>query len=66
MRQHGYDSGTNNRFVVPDQERSGISLLSPTLVEALNELAQVEDLPLATLIALLLNEGLDRRSRRRP
>jgi len=36
------------------------------LVEALNELAQVEDLPLATLIALLLNEGLDRRSRRRP
>jgi hypothetical protein len=40
--------------------------LSPALIEALAELAAVEDLPLGTLIALLINEALDHRMRGRP
>jgi len=40
-------------------------LLSPALVAALTELAIAEDLPLATLIALLLNEALGYRLRQR-
>jgi hypothetical protein len=40
------------------------ALLSPRLVEALTELANTEDLPVAALIALLLNEALSRRLRR--
>jgi hypothetical protein len=36
-------------------------LLSPNLIEALKGLAAVEDLPVATLIAVLINEALDRR-----
>jgi hypothetical protein len=39
-------------------------LLSPVLLAALTELAEVEDLPLATLIALLINEGLSHRLQR--
>ena len=65
MRQHDFDSGTNNRLAVPDQGRSTRrALLSPALIEALTELASAEDLPLATLIALLINEGLSYRLRR--
>ena len=41
-------------------------LLSPALVEALNGLAKSEGLPLATLIALLIDEALTRRLRSRP
>jgi hypothetical protein len=40
------------------------SLLSPNLIEALTGLAAVEDLPVATLIAVLINEALDRRLQR--
>ena len=40
-------------------------LLSPNLIEALTELAAVEDLPVATLIAVLINEALDQRLRSR-
>jgi len=39
-------------------------LLSPVLIEALTELAAAEDLPVATLIALLLNEALGHRLHR--
>jgi hypothetical protein len=39
-------------------------LLSPNLVEALKGLAAFEDLPLPTLIAVLINEALDRRLHR--
>jgi hypothetical protein len=39
-------------------------LLSPALLAALAELAEVEELPLATLIALLINEGLSHRLQR--
>jgi hypothetical protein len=54
MRAHVYDSGIDNRVAVPDQERpTRRALLSPALIEALTELAVAEDLPLATLIALL-------------
>ena len=42
------------------------SLLSPNLIEALTGLAAVEDLPVATLIAVLINEALDQRLRSRP
>jgi hypothetical protein len=41
------------------------SLLSPNLIEALTGLAAVEDLPVATLIAVLINEALDQRLRSR-
>ena len=40
------------------------ALLSPTLIEALTELATTEDLPLPTLIAVLINEALTRRLQR--
>ncbi len=40
------------------------SLLSPMLIEALAELAAHEGLPLTTLVALLINEGLSRRLHR--
>jgi hypothetical protein len=36
-------------------------LLSPALLEALADLAEVEDLPLAALIAVLINEALGHR-----
>ena len=39
-------------------------LLSPELIEALAELATTEDLPFATLVSLLINEGLDHRQHR--
>ena len=39
-------------------------LLSPTLVEALTELAATEGLPLPALVAVLLNEALDHRLHR--
>jgi hypothetical protein len=38
-------------------------LLSPTLTKALSELAATEGLPLRALVAVLLNEALDHRSR---
>jgi hypothetical protein len=38
-------------------------LLSPNLIEALKGLAAVEDVPVPTLIALLINEALDQRLR---
>ena len=41
------------------------SLLSPNLIEALKGLAAVEDLPVAALIAVLINEALDQRLRSR-
>ena len=41
-------------------------LLSPVLIEALTELAAVERLPVATLIAVLINEALTRRLRSQP
>jgi hypothetical protein len=40
-------------------------LLSPNLIEALIGLAAVEDLPVAALIAVLINEALDQRLRSR-
>jgi hypothetical protein len=40
-------------------------LLAPNLLTALSELAVTEDLPLAALIAVLINEALDRRLRQR-
>ena len=40
------------------------ALLSPVLIEALAELAAVEDLPVAALVAILINEALDRRLHR--
>jgi hypothetical protein len=40
-------------------------LLSPILLAALAELAAVEDLPVAALIAVLINEALDQRLRSR-
>ena len=55
---------------VPDSKSQKIrkptsaSLLSPVLLAALAELAAVEDLPVATLIALLIREGLDHRLHR--
>jgi hypothetical protein len=63
---------TNERtFVVLERSLKGSStdaqassLLSPVLVEALTELAAAEDLPVATLIALLLNEALGQRLHR--
>ena len=39
-------------------------LLSPRLIEALKELAAFEKLPLPTLVAVLINEALDRRLQR--
>jgi hypothetical protein len=39
-------------------------LLSPALTAALAELAAIEDLPLVTLIAVLINEALDSRLHR--
>jgi hypothetical protein len=40
------------------RKRRATPLLSPALITALAELAAAEDLPLATLIAILINEGL--------
>ena len=40
-------------------------LLAPNLFAALSELAATEDLPVAALIAVLINEALDRRLHRR-
>jgi hypothetical protein len=48
----------------PKLKRALAVLLPPVLVEALTELAQTEDLPVTTLIALLINEGFDHRQRR--
>ena len=39
-------------------------LLSPNLIEALKGLAAVEGLPVSTLIAVLIDEALDRRLQR--
>ena len=39
--------------------------LSPVLIQALAELAAAESLPLATLVTVLLNEGLTHRVHRR-
>jgi hypothetical protein len=44
--------------------RAPTPLLSPPLIEALKGLAAVEELPLPTLIAVLINEALDRRLQR--
>ena len=53
--ESGRDSiSTRNR-------RRHAPLLSPILVEALTELTAVEHLPVATLIAPLINEALTRR-----
>jgi len=41
------------------------SLLSPALLQALAELAEVEDLPLSALIAILINEALGYRLHQR-
>jgi hypothetical protein len=48
----------------PPRTRRPTRLLSPTLLKALAELAAIEDLPVATLIALLINEALDQRLHR--
>ena len=48
------------------RDRRRAPLLSPILVEALTELAAVERLSLATLIAVLINEALTRRLRSQP
>ena len=40
-------------------------LLAPNLLAALSQLAATEDLPVAALIAVLINEALDRRLHRR-
>jgi hypothetical protein len=45
--------------------RRPIPLLAPNLLAALSELAATEDLPVAALIAVLINEALDRRLRQR-
>ena len=58
--RHMLDSGSSNGSVRGNQQ----ALLSPALVEALTELASIEDLPVATLIALLLNEALSHRLHR--
>jgi hypothetical protein len=42
-------------------KRFPASLLSPDLIEALVEYAAAEDLPVPTLVALLINEALGRR-----
>jgi hypothetical protein len=39
-------------------------LLSPTLIKALTELAAIEELSVSALIAVLINEALDRRLQR--
>jgi hypothetical protein len=44
--------------------RAATPLLSPSLIEALKGLAAVEELPLPTLIAVRINEALDRRLQR--
>jgi hypothetical protein len=69
-----WDGPQNNRHArtskaTPSCSRSACNrasrtpLLSPNLIEALKGLAAVEDLPVPTLIAVLINEALDRRSR---
>jgi hypothetical protein len=69
------DGPQNNRHArtskaTPSRGRSACNrasrtpLLSPSLVEALKGLAAVEDLPVPTLIAVLINEALDRRLHR--
>jgi hypothetical protein len=45
--------------------RRSTPLLAPNLLAALSELAATEDLPVATLVALLINEALDQRLHRR-
>jgi hypothetical protein len=70
-----WDGPQNNRHArtskaIPPRCRSACNrvsrtpLLSPNLIEALKELATVEDLPVTTLIAVLINEALDRRLHR--
>jgi len=70
-----WDGPQNNRHArtskaTPPSCRSACSrvsrtpLLSPNLIKALRGLAAVEDLPVATLIALLINEALDHRLQR--
>jgi hypothetical protein len=49
----------------PTLPPSPTTRLPPDLHAALSELAVVEDLPLAALIAVLLNEALERRLRGR-
>jgi hypothetical protein len=46
------------------EHRRKSPLLSPVLMTALAELAAVEGLPVATLIAVLINEALSIRLRR--
>lgn len=54
---------------LPSQERRKVrkqaALLSPMLLEALAELAASEQLPVGALIAVLINEALERRLHRR-
>jgi len=45
--------------------RRPIPLLAPNLLAALSELAATEDLQVAALIAVLINEALDRRLHQR-
>ena len=45
--------------------RRNAPLLAPNLLVALSELAATEDLPVAALIAVLINEALDRRLHQR-
>jgi len=49
---------------IAERRRLQDGLLSPVLIEARTELAAAEDLPVATLIALLLNEALGHRLHR--
>jgi hypothetical protein len=53
------DSSTKTKKQPPAR-----TLLSPVLFDALTELAAVEDLPVTTLIAILLNEALGQRLHR--
>ena len=48
---------------VPQAPRT--PLLAPNLLAALSELAATEDLPVGALIAVLINEALERRLRQR-
>jgi predicted DNA binding CopG/RHH family protein len=49
---------SNSKFT-EHRKRVPARLLSPSLIQALTKLAAAKGLPLATLIALLINEGLD-------
>ena len=54
-------SPLNASFPTPQADPRPAPLLAPDLLTALTELATSEDLPVGALIALLINEALDRR-----